>query len=109
MSEQNVVDALKFGKELPHLKDQFQILVEEINNLEYKKNGLRTALSALQNQISAARDSLKLYQSVLDDKIQDISEAHKKLAQLDNIKNNNNGYHAYFKKTEQLLEHNSIY
>jgi hypothetical protein len=37
MSEQNVVDALKFGKELPHLKDQFQILVEEINNLEYKK------------------------------------------------------------------------
>ena len=59
MSEQNVVDALKFGKELPHLKDQFQLLVEEINNLEYKRNGLRTVLSALQNQISAAKDSLK--------------------------------------------------
>jgi hypothetical protein len=37
MSEQNVVDTLKFGKELPRLKDQFQLLVDEINNLEYKK------------------------------------------------------------------------
>jgi hypothetical protein len=37
MSEQGVVDALRFGKELPLLKDQFQLLVEEINNLEYKK------------------------------------------------------------------------
>ena len=55
MSEQNVVDALKFGKELPHLKDQFQLLVEEINNLEYKRNGLRTVLSTLQNQISEQR------------------------------------------------------
>ncbi len=63
MSEQDVVDALKFGKQLPHLKDQFQLLVEEINNLEYKRNGLRTVLSALQNQISGAKDSLKLYQS----------------------------------------------
>ena len=59
MSEQNVVDALKFGKELPHLKDQFQILVEEINNLEYKKNGLRTALSALQNKIKAMKSKMK--------------------------------------------------
>jgi hypothetical protein len=56
MSEQNVVDALKFGKELPHLKDQFQILVEEINNLEYKKNGIRTAIYSFQNQIYSARD-----------------------------------------------------
>ena len=38
MSEQNVVDALRFGKELPQLKDQFQLLVDEINSLEYKKN-----------------------------------------------------------------------
>jgi hypothetical protein len=37
MSEQDVVDALRFGKELPHLKDQFQLLAEEINSLEYKK------------------------------------------------------------------------
>ena len=34
MSEQDVLDALKFGKELPQLKDQFQILVEEIDSLE---------------------------------------------------------------------------
>ena len=74
MSEQNVVDALKFGKELPHLKDQFQLLVEEINNLEYKRNGLRTAL---QNQISAAKDSLKSFQSILGQKIQNIAETDK--------------------------------
>jgi hypothetical protein len=92
MGEQDVVDALKFGKELPQLKDQFQILVEEIDSLEYKKNGLRTVLSALQNQISTAKDSLKIYQSAIDDKIQDIAEAHKKLAQLENIKNNNKDY-----------------
>jgi len=37
MSEQDAVEALKFGEQLPQLKDQFQLLVEEINNLEYKK------------------------------------------------------------------------
>jgi hypothetical protein len=37
MSEQDVVEGLKFGKQLPQLKDQFELLVEEINNLEYKK------------------------------------------------------------------------
>jgi hypothetical protein len=95
MSEQNVVDALKFGKELPHLKDQFQLLVEEINNLEYKRNGLRTVLSALQNQISAAKDSLKSFQSILDQKIQNMAETDKKLAQLENIKNNDKDYQAW--------------
>jgi transposase len=101
MSEQDVVEALKFCKELPHLKDQFQLLVEEINDLEYKRNSLRTALSALQNQISAARDSLKIWQSALDDKIQDIAEAHKKLAQLENIKNNNKDYQQIERLAEQ--------
>jgi hypothetical protein len=67
MSEQNVVDALRFGKELPHLKDQFQLLVEEINSL--KKNSLRAVLSALQNQINTTRNSLKIYQSAVDEKI----------------------------------------
>ena len=38
MSEHHVVDALRVGKELPQLKDQFQLLVDEINSLEYKKN-----------------------------------------------------------------------
>lgn len=56
MNEKDVVDALKFDKELPQLKDQFQLLIEEINSLEYKRNSLRTALSDLQNQVSAARD-----------------------------------------------------
>lgn len=100
MSEQDVVDALKFGKELPHLKDQFQILVEEINDLEYKRNSFRAALSVLQNQITTARDSLKIYESTLDDKIQDIAEAHKKLEQLENIKNNSKNY----QKVERVAE-----
>ena len=65
-----MVDALKFGKELPQLKDQFLLLVEEIDNLEYKKNNSKTVLSALQNQISTTKDSLKIYQSAVDDKIQ---------------------------------------
>jgi predicted transport protein len=72
MGEQDVVDALRFGKELPHLKDQFKLLVEEINSLEDKRNSLRAAISALQNRISAARDSLKIWQSALDDKIQEV-------------------------------------
>jgi hypothetical protein len=94
MSEQDVVEALKFGKELPQLKDQFHLLIEEIDSLEYRRNSLRTALSALQNQIFAARDSLKLYQSALD-------EAHKKLAQLEKIKNNNKNYQHIEKLAEQ--------
>ena len=70
---------LKFGKELPHLKNQFELLVDEINSLEYKKNSLRAVLSALQSQSNAAKDSLKIYQSTLDEKIQNISDMHKKL------------------------------
>jgi predicted Holliday junction resolvase-like endonuclease len=62
----------------------------KLNSLEYKRNSLRTALSALQNQIYAAKDSMKFHQSTLDEKIQNISDMHKKLAQLENIKNNNN-------------------
>ena len=58
-------------------------------------------MSALQNQISTARDSLKLYQSAIDEKIQNIAEAHKRLAQLDNIKNNNKNYQKIEKLAEQ--------
>jgi hypothetical protein len=101
MSEQDVVDALRFGKELPHLKDQFQILVEEINSLEYKRNGLRTVLSALQNQITTTRNLLKTYQSALDEKIKNISNAHRKLEQLENIKNNSKDYQQIERLTEQ--------
>src|SRR5256714_10487645 len=101
MSEHHVVDALRVGKELPHLKDQFQLVVEEINSLEYKKNSLRAVLSALQNQISKTRESLKIYQSALDDKIQNIADSHKKLAQLESIKNNNKNYQKIERVAEQ--------
>jgi transposase len=77
MTEQDVVDALRFGKELPQLKDQFQILVEEINSLEFKRNSQRAVLSTLQNQISISKNSLKIYQSALDDKIQNIAVMQK--------------------------------
>ena len=43
---------------------------------------------------------MKFYQSVLDDKIQNISDTHYKLAQLENIKNNNKDY----QKIERLAE-----
>jgi predicted nucleic acid-binding Zn-ribbon protein len=100
MTEHHVVDALRVGKELPHLKDQFQLLVEEINNLEYKKNSLRAVLSALQSQINTSKNSLKLYQSAVDEKIQNIAEASKKLVQLENIKNNSKNY----QKIESVAE-----
>jgi transposase len=77
MTEQDVVDALRFGKELPQLKDQFEILVEEINSLENKRNSQRAVLSTLQNQISISKNSLKIYQSALDDKIQNIAVMQK--------------------------------
>jgi uncharacterized protein (DUF3084 family) len=100
MTEHHVVDTLRVGKELPHLKDQFQLLVEEINNLEYKKNSLRAVLSALQSQINTSKNSLKLYQSAVDEKIQNIAEARKKLVQLENIKNNSKNY----QKIESVAE-----
>jgi predicted nucleic acid-binding Zn-ribbon protein len=101
MTEQNVVDASKFGKELPHLKDQFQLVVEEINNLEYKKNSLRAVLSALQNQINTKRNSLKIYQSAVDEKTQNIADMHRKLARLKNIKNNDKDYQEIERVAEQ--------
>ena len=95
-----MVDSLKFGKELPYLQGQFQLLVEEIDSLEYKKNSQRAVLSTLQNQISISKNSLKLYQSALDDKIQNIAVMQKKLARLENIKNNNKDY----QQIEKLAE-----
>jgi hypothetical protein len=47
------------------------------------KKSLRAFLSALQSQNNAAKDSLKIYQSAVDDKIKNISDMHKKLAQLE--------------------------
>ena len=58
-------------------------------------------MSALQNQISKTRESLKIYQSALDDKIQNIAESHKKLAQLESIKNNNKNYQKIERVAEQ--------
>ena len=58
-------------------------------------------MSALQNQINTTRESLKIYQSAVDDKIQNIDEAHKKLAQLENIKNNNKNYQKIERVAEQ--------
>jgi hypothetical protein len=101
MNEKDVVDALKFGKELPRLKEQFLLLVEEIDNFEYKKNNSTIVLSALQKQISAAKDSLKIYESAIDDKIQDMADMHKKLDRLENIKNNNKDYQKIEKLAEQ--------
>jgi hypothetical protein len=57
-------------------------------------------LSALQNQINTSKNSLKLYQSAIDEKIENISDMHKKLAQLENIKNNNKNY----QKIERIAE-----
>ena len=58
-------------------------------------------MSALQNQINTTRESLKIYQSTVDDKIQNIVESHKKLAQLESIKNNNKNYQKIERVAEQ--------
>ena len=58
-------------------------------------------MSALQSQNNAAKDSLKIYQLALDDKIQNIAESHKKLSQLESIKNNNKNYQKIEKIAEQ--------
>ena len=44
---------------------------------------------------------MKLYQSAIDEKIENIAEAHKKLAQLENIKNNNKNYQKIERVAEQ--------
>ena len=93
---------MKSGKELPRLKEQFLLLVDEINSFEYKKNNCKTVLCALQNQVATRKDSLKIYELALDQKIQNIDEAHKKLAQLENIKNNNNKDYHEIERLAQL-------
>jgi hypothetical protein len=44
---------------------------------------------------------VKIWQSALHDKMQDIAEAHKKLAQLENIKNNDKDYQEIERIAEQ--------
>lgn len=53
--------------------------------------------------LSKTRESLKIYQSGLDDKIQNIADSHKKLAQLESIKNNNKNYQKIEQKANYVL------
>jgi hypothetical protein len=86
--EKDIVNVLKYANELPYLENRVKQLMCDVGVLESKKNSSRTdLLVALQKQISEEKDSLRFYQSVLDDKIQNISNAHNKLEHLENIKN----------------------
>jgi hypothetical protein len=98
--EKDIANILKNANELPYLENKVQQLLYDVDALENKKNNSKTVLSALQNQISAEKDSLKFYESSLNEKIQSIDEAHKKLVQLENIKNNNKDYQQIEKVAE---------
>jgi DNA repair exonuclease SbcCD ATPase subunit len=91
--EKDMANILKNANELPYLENKVQQLLYDVDALENKKNNSKTVLSALQNQISTTKNSLKFYQSALD-------EAHKKLVQLENIKNNNKDY----QRIESIVE-----
>jgi hypothetical protein len=99
--EKDIVNAIKYANDLPYLENKVQQILYDVDALERKINDFRIALSALQNQISAAKDSLKYCQSALDDKIQYITAMHKKLEQLENIKNNNKDYQKIERVAEQ--------
>jgi chromosome segregation ATPase len=93
MGPKDIVDALKYTRELPYIKNKYLGLIDANQTLEDKKKSSRAELFALKNEISESKNSLRYYKSSLKDKKNKIAAMDKKIVQLngliDRIQNNN--------------------
>ena len=80
ISELEIVNAIKYANELPHLQSEVQRLRDEVQDLEDKKDRCKADLLDLQVEISYSKNTLDLFQSVLDHKKQQIANMNEKLS-----------------------------
>jgi septal ring factor EnvC (AmiA/AmiB activator) len=80
ISELEIVNAIKYANELPHLQSEVQRLRDEVQDLEDKKDRCKADLLDLQVEISYSKNTLDRFQSVLDHKKQQIANMNEKLS-----------------------------
>ena len=78
MNEQDIMDVLKYVKELPYLEDMYEQLIKDVDDLDYKKCKFREELSYLQNEIPKLRNAVKWYESELEVKTREVSGLNSK-------------------------------
>ena len=52
MNDQDIMNVMEFAKEIPYLKDMYEQLVKDVDDIDYKKCKLIEKLSFLQNETS---------------------------------------------------------
>jgi hypothetical protein len=78
MNEQDIMNLLNLAKEIPVLKEVYEQLVKDVDDLDHKKCNLIEELSFLQNEESKLRNALKWYESELKVKTKEISDSNLK-------------------------------
>ena len=66
MNDQDILNLMKYVKELPHLEDMYELLIKDVDELDHRKCKFREELSFLQNEMTKLRNALKWYKSELD-------------------------------------------
>ena len=115
MKEEDIVNALKYAKELPSLENRVQQTKKELENIENKKDSSKAELFILEKQVSKLKENLELYQSSLHEKREEMAYLNSELAKIrsliDKIKNCE-GYQKITKVAEQevgsILENKKV-
>jgi transposase len=91
MKEEDIINGLKYAKELPSLENRVQQTKEELGNIESNKNSTNADLLILEKQVSKLKGDLELYQSSMHDKREEMAYLNNELAEIqsliDTIKN----------------------
>jgi hypothetical protein len=85
METKDIVNALKYTRELPYIESTYDGLINANQILEDKKKNSRGELLALKNEILKSKNSLRYYQSSLKDKRKKIAAMDKKIVQLNAV------------------------
>jgi hypothetical protein len=78
IDQKDIVNALKYTRELPYIENKYHVLLSQIETLEDKKRISKSELFAVVNEIIKSKDSLRYYQSSLKDKRNKIAAMDKK-------------------------------
>jgi hypothetical protein len=78
MNDQDILNVLKYVKEIPYLKDTYEQLIKDVDGFDYKRCKFREELSFLQYQLPKLRNALKWYKSELEVKTKQVSELNLK-------------------------------
>jgi chromosome segregation ATPase len=82
MKEEDIVNALKFSKELSSLENRLQQTKIELKDIESNKNSSNAELFILERQVSKLKENMEMYQSSMHDKGEEMTYLNNELAKI---------------------------